>query len=491
MASVSELAHAASPDHGASGLTSLTALLNLAADERAPVRHASLAALGACFRERFSRGLRIGGGQAGKAREGEDMDRLHTFIVQCYDAFTTALAGSTSDEPAAAQLLMDCAESESLSSAPRHLSRFTLGKVAKALVSGEATSEDFIAQLRNHLRLHVDVRLAMYQLLAEECKAAQELDEDTVRRVYAVTAGLPWGGSRYLLKGTPEVEEKDLVKPFEKFWKSLLVHRLPEDLYKAVLTSLASELLPRMRRPLELMEFLSASYSAGGVLSVLALDGLFVMITKYGLEYPSFYEKTYALLDETVLLAKHRARFLKLLGVVLHSAYLPNYLVAAFAKRLARLALTATPSGALACMGLLHNLLVRHPAAQDLVHRTADDAASAITEDPYDMAEQDPQKSRALESSLWELKTLKKHYELSVRTFAKRFDDDLKGNIDLKKEGVLDITYSTLFDAEMEKNMDRPPPLEIKPRAPLLPVGKPESKADLFSSKRDFSAWFM
>lgn len=50
-------------------------------------------------------------------------------------------------------------------------------------------------------------------------------------------------------------------------------------------------------------------------------------------------------------------------------SHLPAYLVAAFAKRLARLALTAPPEALLMVLPLICNLLRRHPACRVMVHR--------------------------------------------------------------------------------------------------------------------------
>ena len=49
--------------------------------------------------------------------------------------------------------------------------------------------------------------------------------------------------------------------------------------------------------------------------------------------------------------------------------HLPAYLVAAFAKRLARLALTAPPEALLMVLPFICNLLRRHPACRVMVHR--------------------------------------------------------------------------------------------------------------------------
>lgn len=118
-------------------------------------------------------------------------------------------------------------------------------------------------------------------------------------------------------------------------------------------------------------------------------------------------------------------------------SHLPAYLVAAFAKRLARLALTAPPEALLMVLPLICNLLRRHPACRVMVHRPQGPGehmsswtwwytlarilpASCGPEgwvanrnglnlfleldaDPYDPMEKDPARSHALDSCLWEL----------------------------------------------------------------------------------------
>jgi hypothetical protein len=115
----------------------------------------------------------------------------------------------------------------------------------------------------------------------------------------------------------------------------------------------------------------------------------------------------------------------------------PAYTVAAFAKRFARLALVAPPAGAMIAIAFIHNLLRRHPALYVMIHNphvaSAAQAAQNGDEtaggdppaslpvaggagvDPYNEAEADPAKSRAVESSLWEVEALRNHYCPQVR----------------------------------------------------------------------------
>jgi U3 small nucleolar RNA-associated protein 19 len=53
--------------------------------------------------------------------------------------------------------------------------------------------------------------------------------------------------------------------------------------------------------------------------------------------------------------------------------YLPAYLVAAFIKRMSRLALGAPPAALATIIPFIYNLLQTHPACIVLIHRTPGD----------------------------------------------------------------------------------------------------------------------
>lgn len=52
-------------------------------------------------------------------------------------------------------------------------------------------------------------------------------------------------------------------------------------------------------------------------MSVMALCSLFILMTEHGLEYPDFYGKLYALLQPSIFIAKHRARFFEVVSLLL------------------------------------------------------------------------------------------------------------------------------------------------------------------------------
>lgn len=76
-------------------------------------------------------------------------------------------------------------------------------------------------------------------------------------------------------------------------------------------------------------------------------------------------------------------------------------IIAAFIKKLSRMALTAPVSGTLLVIELIINLLVRHDTCRALVHR---EQPCSLESDPYDPDETDISRCHATESSLWEIK---------------------------------------------------------------------------------------
>ncbi|KAI8890159.1 CBF-domain-containing protein [Backusella circina FSU 941] len=244
---------------------------------------------------------------------------------------------------------------------------------------------------------------------------------------------------------------------FSNCWLSLLKLPLTEEMYKKILLILHKRILPHLSEPKLLMDFLTDSYNIGGSVSLLALNGLFTLIVEHNLDYPDFYHKLYTLLDRNVMHVKYRSRFFRLLELFLSSAYLPAALIASFIKRMARLSLTAPPAASAAIIPFIYNLLKRHPTCMTLIHSSK---ATGEAEDPFVMTELDPYKSNAMESSLWEVKTLTEHYYANVSTLAKIFSEQfLKPKYNL--EDFLDHTYATFFTTEIDRKRKKEPALAI------------------------------
>uniref|UniRef100_H2RYU0 Nucleolar complex associated 4 homolog n=1 Tax=Takifugu rubripes TaxID=31033 RepID=H2RYU0_TAKRU len=246
--------------------------------------------------------------------------------------------------------------------------------------------------------------------------------------------------------------------------------QLPSNMYKKVLVILHDSVLPHMSEPSLMIDFLTAAYEMGGGISLLALNGLFILIHEHNLDYPDFYKKLYSLLEPSVFHVKYRARFFHLANLFLSSSHLPAYLVAAFAKRLARLALTAPPTGLLIALPFIYNLIRRHPSVRVLLHRPSEEEGESTVVDPYVMEEEDPAQCGALESSLWEIKTLQKHHHPDVSKAAGLINTPLvQQEEDISK--VLETTTYQLMEQELKQTVVKKIPLEFETAAHFLQGG--------------------
>ncbi|XP_067232262.1 nucleolar complex protein 4 homolog [Chanodichthys erythropterus] len=257
---------------------------------------------------------------------------------------------------------------------------------------------------------------------------------------------------------------KEHKRAFEQMWLVFLKYKLPSSMYKKILVILHESILPQMSDPTLMIDFLSAAYDIGGAISLLALNGLFVLIHEHNLDYPDFYKKLYSLLDPTIFHVKYRARFFHLANIFLSSTHLPVYLVAAFVKRLARLSLTAPPTALLIVLPFICNLIRRHPSCKVLIHRPS--AAEEPCDDPYVMEEKEPAQCHALESSLWEIKTLQKHYHPDVAKAAMMINEPLSQQEEDISE-LLELSTFELMERELKAER-KTIPLEFDTATGLL-----------------------
>lgn len=330
-------------------------------------------------------------------------------------------------------------------------------KIISSLVQCDSESTDLIAKFQEYmeyddlryfamksilelLKSHSDdtnsaVCLNIFALLVN-LNCPESTDADTLTNFYTGTSA-----------DTKLSSSQQHRKLFQTVWLEFLKKKLPTGLYHKVLAALDDKVMPYMTNPLQLSDFLISSYNTGGATSLLALNGLFRLIHGYNLDYPDFYQKLYALLEPTIFHVKYRARFFYLLDLFLTSTHLPAYLVAAFIKRLCRLCLTAPVDGLCIVIPLVFNLVLRHKACSVMLHRPG---CSDLQDDPYDPDEADPMKCQAIESSLWELKSLMQHYHHSVAVEAKKLEQPLpKLESDLAAQ--LDNNVDDLMAVELKK----------------------------------------
>lgn len=197
-------------------------------------------------------------------------------------------------------------------------------------------------------------------------------------------------------------------------WLSLIA-QIPKDrpdLHQKILSLASETIIPALDPPFLLLDYLTQMFSRGGLLGLLSLQGLFTLISKHNLDYPHFYPQLYTLLDDPELLAENengqiRVQLFQSLDLFLSSTHLPGYLVGAFVKKLARLALNggAPTPATLWIVPFIYNLTKRHPVCVQMLHR----AAKEIGQDPFD-PKAPLESANALSGSLWEIAALDNHW---------------------------------------------------------------------------------
>lgn len=288
----------------------------------------------------------------------------------------------------------------------------------------------------------------------------RQAEEQQAGKAAVKTAGVAWANA------------KNQRRAFSDAWLALLNREMPADLYKRLLLHLHEQVMPAMTNPLMLADFLTYALNQGGMVGMIALNSIFVLVTRHGLEYPAFYARLYQLLTPAALRAKYRVTFFKLADVFMASGLVPAYTVAAFCKRFARLALGAGPAGAMTATAFIHNLIRRHPALMCLIHKPTKEV-SGVGDDVYDESQPDPALSRAVESSLWELAALRNHVIPQVSAFVTVLDKDLSertktSEVDL--DPLLRTSYKGLFTQEVTRKLRKPPAIAFfkTPRTTLF-----------------------
>ena len=132
------------------------------------------------------------------------------------------------------------------------------------------------------------------------------------------------------------------------------------------------------------------------------------MLALYGLLNIMSFDSSVSLKEK--LLLRNSRELKKILytfqqaDLFLMSTHLPEYIVAAFVKRLSRLCLTGPANALLMVLPFIGNLLLRHKGLSSMITATCHEE-----DDPYDVAEPDPAKCKAVESGLWEIRSLQSH----------------------------------------------------------------------------------
>lgn len=167
---------------------------------------------------------------------------------------------------------------------------------------------------------------------------------------------------------------------FTALWTSIIAHMNQAALHIHLLHRLGSGILPNLSNPMIVADYLVGCFASGGVISVLALHGLFILMLDHGLEYPQYYEQLYSLLTPSAFASRHRYELFRLLELSMTSVRVPLYMVAAFIKKIARTSLLAPLPTLYFTLPFIRKLLQSHPNCLALIHRSNKEAIVVPTE---------------------------------------------------------------------------------------------------------------
>ncbi|CAB3221548.1 unnamed protein product [Arctia plantaginis] len=217
--------------------------------------------------------------------------------------------------------------------------------------------------------------------------------------------------------------------------------------HRRALALLVERLMPLLTKPHLATDMLCDSLDAGGPISMLALQGVLELVRTHNIDYPDMYDRLYAMFEPEMFATRYKKRLMHLADIFLSSTHLPEALVAAFAKRLSRLALVASAEDAVGLLQLVANLLLRHPALKRMI--CYEDSPNIMSTDPYVMEETCASASRALGSSLWEVCALRRHNVPALSAAAARLLDTGAARAAPKPLAPQDLASS--FDAELKR----------------------------------------
>lgn len=353
-----------------------------------------------------------------------------------------------------------------------------LTTLMEAIIAKDASETGLYDLFDESVNSYRDIRYYSLRVIARLAKKVRETEASadtsaTYKRLFKILSEIVMETDAEIESGEAEVNPmliettlpaavsatKAHLQEFSACWLEFIqgISTHAPELHRSILLIINERVIPYMTKPTLLSDYLTDSYNAGGLVSLLALNGLFTLMHKHNLDYPSFFPKLYSLLDDKILHCRYRKRFCRLLGIFMTSTHMPAYMVAAFVKRISRLSLNASPAVITWVIPFIYNLFKAHPAVRVLIHRQTE----GLKNDPFNMNELDPSKCKAIESSIWEIHALSRHYWTGAVKQSRIFTERLTKPL-FKLDDHLDgPTYNSLIQEELTHRWTKVPPLNI------------------------------
>jgi hypothetical protein len=366
------------------------------------------------------------------------------------------------------------------------------GIAEKIILTEDLVESQIIKHILKYLSNFIPM---MTEIISQKLFKKDEIKYETYFNLY-----------NYLL-ALGKISQNEMKKKFQLILIYLMNQAsIPKEILSNILVNLNKVILENLENPLIFSDFLIDVYEKNEDfdLKILSLSGLFILITKYKLDYSDYYNMLYKTISlrsasmESVFECKNRNRLFKILSLSLKSPSVAIFVIFSFIKRLARICLTSNISNIAIILSLIQNVIRIHPRVLPLLLRKKkninkgngskvldekiradsqfnwetmtnkiedDDKACLILNnmsneecinnsneseshlpkyDCFDEEVMDTFKTNAHLSCLWELYSLKNHYSFKIRALIHKFEDNF-----LKKEELDLNSISGLKDEDM------------------------------------------
>lgn len=287
-----------------------------------------------------------------------------------------------------------------------------------------------------------------------------------------------------------KIDTPHLRELYQKIFVTLINNKnFSEELVREFLISLNKGVIDNVENPLIFSDYLVRKSAASDVktmkdfdIKIFALNGLFVLLTKYKFDYDRYYNTLYELIckrvgGQTIFDSRYKNKFYKVLKDSLVSSSVPFVVVCSFLKKLCIISLFSKEEVVIQNLTLMLIIIQSHPRAFRMLtykkskkdfkeslkenSSTFDwdkfDSKISAQEPPkekqieideteykecFDDNEIDPYKTKAKSCSLWELYTLEKHYNTKIRKLVKIFTSNfLPKQYALENTKEKDLTF--------------------------------------------------
>ena len=291
---------------------------------------------------------------------------------------------------------------------------------------------------------------------------------------------------------TNEDEINQLKEVYQNLITTMLNEKLlPINIVKEFMKILNKKIIQNVNNPIIFSDYLIKKTSEIEIKSIndydiqiFGLSSLFILLTKYNLDYDKYYELLYKLISQkynyiTIFDSKYKNRILKLIQLSLTSEQIPYTVICSFIKRLLRISLFAKVEIIYSILSLVMKIIQLQPRTLNLImnnkskkilkkdienksvfinggenSENLEEIKNCISLDEeeenkkgfddFDEESMDPFNTNAENCSLWELYSFTKHYNMGIRKLVNKFSKnflakEIEMEIKSQKEVYFDI----------------------------------------------------